>query len=199
MVSARVFSALFGKNTLAPDIVDRFGESSRITVTAKGEMVYETGVQQNEEVLFLLKGLVRTFIYKPDGSEFTDGFVWRKGQLIIGYTEGLELSPMNVEALKETEVLRIPFAAVEDVLAEHPDFYRELLVRMSELLKRSMQERMMLQNSVAYDRLKWLERQYPGLIDAAPNGYIASYLNMTPVTLSRMRRKMREERTGGLI
>ena len=34
---------------------------------------------------------------------------------------------------------------------------------------------------------------YKNLIDEINNKYIASYLNMTPVTLSRLRREMKED------
>lgn len=36
-------------------------------------------------------------------------------------------------------------------------------------------------------------KEYPGLIDAVSNKHVASFLGMTPVPLSRLRRKLREE------
>ena len=35
-------------------------------------------------------------------------------------------------------------------------------------------------------------KTYPGLVDHVRDKYVASFLGMTPVTLSRLRRKLRE-------
>ena len=196
MISATMLTDLFGDSSIAPCIIDRLAISSRITVSDKGDMIYEAGIQKAGEMIFLRKGLIRTYIYKADGSEFTDGFAYNPGQLLHGYTEGLPLHPLNIESLKRTEVVRIPYTAVEEILSLYPDFYKILLGWMAEILNRSMEERIMMQNSTALERLRWLQHYYPGLIETAPNGYIASFLNMTPVTLSRMRGKLREEKEG---
>lgn len=45
----------------------------------------------------------------------------------------------------------------------------------------------------ASERYRWFLSNYPGLIDRVPHRHIASFLNMTPVTLSRLRRAEREK------
>ena len=44
----------------------------------------------------------------------------------------------------------------------------------------------------AIERYQWFLKAYPGLIDHVSNKHIASFLGMTPVTLSRLRRAIRE-------
>ena len=44
----------------------------------------------------------------------------------------------------------------------------------------------------AVERYQWFLRKYPGLVDRIANRHIASFLNMTPVTLSRIRKQLRE-------
>ena len=41
-------------------------------------------------------------------------------------------------------------------------------------------------------RYQWFLKKYPGLIDEVSNKHIASFLGMTPVTLSRLRQKLKE-------
>lgn len=49
----------------------------------------------------------------------------------------------------------------------------------------------MLCHTTAMERYRWFLDEYPGLIDRAPHRHIASFLNVTPVTLSRLRREER--------
>lgn len=54
-----------------------------------------------------------------------------------------------------------------------------------------------LNSCTAVQRYQWFLEEYPGLIDRVSNKYIASFLGMTPVTLSWLRRTLREENKGG--
>ena len=52
----------------------------------------------------------------------------------------------------------------------------------------------------ATERFEWFCKEYPGMIDMVNNRYIASFLGITPVTLSRLRHGVatkvgREKRT----
>ena len=50
--------------------------------------------------------------------------------------------------------------------------------------------KMILYRTTAMERYEWFLKDYPGLIDVVPHKYIASFLDMTPVTLSRLRKTM---------
>ena len=52
---------------------------------------------------------------------------------------------------------------------------------------------MILYRTTAMERYEWFLNYYPGLIDVVPHKYIASFLDMTPVTLSRLRKTMHKE------
>lgn len=45
----------------------------------------------------------------------------------------------------------------------------------------------MLYKYTAKERYEWFLEKYPGLIDQITNKYIASFLRMSPVTLSRLK------------
>ena len=52
----------------------------------------------------------------------------------------------------------------------------------------------------ATERFEWFCKEYPGMVDMVNNRYIASFLGITPVTLSRLRHGVatkvgREKRT----
>ena len=50
----------------------------------------------------------------------------------------------------------------------------------------------MIGQESAMVRYHWFMKTYPGLVDHVRDKYVASFLGMTPVTLSRLRRKLRE-------
>ena len=55
--------------------------------------------------------------------------------------------------------------------------------------------RHILSSYSAMQRYQWFLEEYPGIIHRVSHKYIASFLGMTPVTLSRLRKTLREEET----
>ena len=55
----------------------------------------------------------------------------------------------------------------------------------------------MLHKCSAQERYQWFLKNYPGLIDQVTNKYIASFLRMSPVTLSRLKTGLEKERHDG--
>ena len=43
------------------------------------------------------------------------------------------------------------------------------------------------------ERYQWFRQAYPGLSEKISNRYIASFLNMTPVTLSRLKQELKKQ------
>lgn len=193
MVAERELAELLRGKEDDPDIISFLSEKAALITAESGEMIYEDGRKSNDSLLFLKKGLVRTYTYQPCGEEITDSFICKKRQIIKGCFDFGEVTTLNVEALVRSEILRIPLVSVKEVVEKCPYFYHVVIEWMSELLERHLDEKMMMHYRTAYERVQWLQSRYPNLWDTVPNRHIASFLNMTPVTLSRMRRKCREE------
>ena len=58
---------------------------------------------------------------------------------------------------------------------------------LTDALKRHWEIKTMLYKCTAKERYEWFLENYPGLIDQVTNKYIASFLRMSPVTLSRLK------------
>ena len=73
----------------------------------------------------------------------------------------------------------------------------ELLVIYNAMLQDSLKEhwenKIALGQYSAIARYQWFLKTYPGIIDRVPHRYVASFLGMTPVSLSRIRRELREQ------
>lgn len=143
---------------------------------------------------FLVKGILRGYLLDENGNEITDCFCTRCGSpTVIRY--GSEIIPsVSLEALTECEIISIPIDKIEKL--QHK--YIEVSLLYNNLLLAAFAEhwetKTTLYRYTAMERYKWFLSKYPGLIDQISNKYIASYLNITPVTLSRLRSELNRQR-----
>lgn len=143
---------------------------------------------------FLVKGIIRGYFLDENGNEITDCFCTRCGSpTVIRY--GSEIIPaVSLEALTECELISIPIKKIDELQHKYIEvslLYNNLLL---EAFAEHWEAKTTLYRYTAMERYKWFLSKYPGLIDQISNKYIASYLNITPVTLSRLRSELNRQR-----
>lgn len=158
----------------------------------KGEFVVRIGEVQND-VYFLETGIARGFFLDVNGKDITDCFVFHCGSVAIAFSQ-LKLdvpSLMTIEMLEDGNFFCVPISVVIQLQKN----YKEALMLYNHLLTAALEThwnlKRVLNSCTAVQRYQWFLKEYPGLIDRVNNKYIASYLGMTPVTLSRLRRMLR--------
>ena len=140
-----------------------------------------------KQIGFVQKGLVRQYYYK-NKKEFTVHFSC-EGDVFICIESFLRQVPSRliVEALENTVIYGLPH---DEVLALGAECY-EIEVLYRGLLENSLilsQVKMdMFRMETANERYNRLLREQPEIVKRAPLSHIASYLLMTPETLSRVR------------
>ena len=138
-------------------------------------------------IYWIVKGLVRQFYYK-NGKELTEHMAVENN--IVMCIESLfkeEPTHLQIMALEPTLIYALPRAALEQVAMRSVNIqilYRKIL---EESLIKSQIHADMLRFETAQDRYAKLVKLQPQLVLRAPLVYIASYLQMTPETLSRVR------------
>lgn len=153
---------------------------------AKGEMILKEG-EICRQFLYIDKGLVRQFYFKH-GKEVTEHL--GQEHTIVMCIESLfkeEPTKLQVEALEPTTVYALPKADLERVAMHNVNIqilYRKIL---EESLIISQIHADLVRFETAQDRYKKLCKLCPQVVLRAPLVYIASYLQMTPETLSRVR------------
>ena len=172
-------------------IAEQLAEISRLETLEKGHRVISMG-EQMEMMPVLVKGVLRGYIVDENGRDITDCFIFRRGDVIMGTGDFLTPSPVHLETTTECQVLMVPLAELLQLL-DQPELlviYNQQLMRA---LERHWQVKMMLYQSDAMTRYQWVRKQYPGLENKITGKHLASFMGMTPVTLSRLRRRLREE------
>lgn len=174
-------------------LVQNLLATSQTVQVKKGSLLVEAGEIQTR-IPMLLKGVFRGFLLDVDGSDITDCFVCRRGDIVMGCNALGEPSQISLEAMTDGEVISVSTAAIISMM----DSSRELLwlynCYLMEALERHWEGKMIMHRYSAMERYQWFLRRYPGLIDLVSNKHIASFLGMTPVTLSRLRRQLRDEK-----
>ncbi|ALO48168.1 Crp/Fnr family transcriptional regulator [Hoylesella enoeca] len=153
---------------------------------AKGAMVLNEG-EVCKNIYYIDKGLLRQFYYKND-KELTEHLGVEN--TIVMCIESLfqeEPTHLMVETLESTILYALPKQKLEQVALHNVNIqilYRKIL---EESLILSQVHADLVRFESAQDRYKKLCKLMPQVVLRAPLVYIASYLQMTPETLSRVR------------
>lgn len=153
---------------------------------AKGELILREG-EVCRDIMYVCRGLIRQFYYK-NGKELTEHISVEGG--IVMCIESLfrqEPTRLQVEALEPTLVYSMPMKKLEEVALHNVNIqmmYRKIL---EESLILSQVHADLVRFETAQDRYKKMCKLMPQVVLRAPLVYVASYLQMTPETLSRVR------------
>jgi CRP-like cAMP-binding protein len=152
----------------------------------KNEMILTEGIISHE-IYLVIKGCVRLY-YNVDGNHKT-AFFYTEGQFICAgesYTFNVPAKE-NYQAIEDTEIYVFSRECVERLLAISNKF--EILGRIA-----TENELIACQKMIASFVTKSAEERYVELLDTqgelfqrVPQQYIASYLGVSPETLSRIK------------
>jgi CRP-like cAMP-binding protein len=166
--------------------------SSLITIKCikKGEIILSEG-QQAKTIAYVKGGLFRYYYVDKKGSEFTKGF-FIENSVLVSYDSILEKrgSYFTIQALEDSEIEMIDYFKLQKLFTEHPCWNKFLVVQLQKALamKTERERELLLFN--AEQRYRKFLQQFPKLDTRVKQHIIASYLRITPESLSRIRRKM---------
>ncbi len=153
---------------------------------AKGEMILKEG-ETCKHIYYIDKGLVRQFYFK-NGKQLTEHMAV-EGNIVMCIESLFREEPtkLQMEALETTVIYALPKARLEEVAMHNVNIqilYRKIL---EESLIQSQVHADLVRFESAQDRYRKMCKQNQQVTLRAPLVYIASYLQMTPETLSRVR------------
>lgn len=145
------------------------------------------------ELLFVTRGLLRFYYVDGEGDEANKAFIAESTFAGPLASSMLDLPVIyGVQALEETHLLVCDYRAFVALFEDDPVFER-LGRKFAEqlLMRKELRMRSMLQQN-ARERYLDFVTQHPDLVQRIPQYHIASYLGITEVSLSRLRRSILE-------
>ena len=183
-IAKRIASSL--NCTLSKEVLKTFAEILVPEKYKKGERILDEG-QICDSLYFIDKGMTRQFYFKYD-KDLTEH---------IGYEDAIivclesyfneEPTRLMIEALEPTIAWKInkdEIVRLASIKSEIGTLYRRIFEKS---LITSQQKADTLRFEPANERYNKLMQQHPEILKRAPLIYIASLLQMTPETLSRVR------------
>ena len=144
---------------------------------------------------FVEKGLLRSFTIDDEGYEHVVQFAvegWWISDM-GSFLSGKE-ALYTIEALEDAEVLNLSKQAMDEMVIQFPvmeRYFRLLMQNNIVALQRRVIAYMSLSAEEKYMKLMDIR---PDIINRVPQQYVASYLGITPETLSRIRKQVSQRK-----
>jgi CRP-like cAMP-binding protein len=157
----------------------------------KAGEVYITQNEYSKKLAYIQKGIIRTYAIKDNGDEATLLLRWE--DQFIGSHDSILLeqpSKFIYQALEDTILLEIDYALVDEIMNQNPKYEplrNFVLMTMLGGALRMIEDFVLLTPEERYLKLN---AENFGIVNRVPGKYIASMLGITPVSLSRIRRRI---------
>ena len=171
------------------DLMKLFALASQKELSA-GDVYIKEGAM-HYKLAYIIKGLIRTYAIKENGGEATLQLHW-EDRFFASRDNVILHQPARFiyQALEPTTLLEVDYNEMQSMLDSNPQFAASrnffLLNMLAESMER-VEDFILLSPEERYEKLV-LEK--PDIINRVPAKYIATILGVTPVSLSRLRKRM---------
>jgi len=160
-------------------------------VSIDAHEIYIREGETNRKVAFIEQGIIRAYAIKDRGDESTLFLRW-EGQIIASHDCIIHGKPSRFiyQALEPATLLEIDYDALEKTLKIHPGYEPLRNFFLMQMLSDSLKSIESFVTQSPEERYRSLIAERIDLVNRVPDKYIASMLGITPVSLSRIRRRI---------
>lgn len=142
-------------------------------------------------IAFVEKGILRSYSVDDNGTEHIMQFApegWFISDLFSFLTT--DIATYNIEAVEDSELVLISKSANDELMnkcTKYERFSRILITGAYVALQKRINS---LMSFTLEERYETFMKQYPDIARRVPQHMVASYIGLTPETLSRVRRRI---------
>lgn len=183
-------SALDGISTVSTQTAMTLLPSTKMKRLTKDTLI-ETVGEHIKYQFIVINGIIRKYLVNKKEEEFTIDFFTDGCAITPSLLRGIDfISFVNLQVISpEATILFFTNNEMEATMQGYKDL--ELFgykVMMQDAYKRAEREKILL-TSNGLEKLVWFRENYPKLENKIPHYFIASFLGMTPTSLSRIRKQ----------
>ncbi|MDO8899631.1 MAG: Crp/Fnr family transcriptional regulator [Bacteroidales bacterium] len=184
-----IFIELFRSYTDLPlQSLDELFSLLKIRTINKGtDLVYQG--KSSTKDYFLLNGILREFLIDDNGNEVTVNFYYNKSFITPNFCRiENKISSFTIQALSNCVIAEIESAELEKYRNRNVVFFNASALIITKLFKDNIERQIVQATYSAKKRLEQFRAKFPGIENYVPHSFIASYLGITNVSLSRLRK-----------
>lgn len=176
--------------TLAPfenHELEMLAPKLKIASLKKGEFFSKAGLI-TDRIGYVNSGLLRSF-YDIKGKETTTFFL-QEGTFAVAFLSYLQMQPAveNIQAIEDSELIIIGKKDLTNLYEGNWKWQQVGRVLIEEFYIKMEQRSITLQSQSAQERYETFLTEFPGVIKYVPLQQVASFLGISPETLSRIRK-----------
>jgi CRP-like cAMP-binding protein len=153
----------------------------------KGDVLVSQGAHEMEQY-FVLDGILKRVVASPEGKEMILRFA-KEDDMDTSYAAWKlrTPAPYSIRAVTKARVAKLPLPQWVTFLDEHPDLKDDFEYEVMHLMSEVMAHTITLHLLDAPGRVHRFLRKHPELAERVPKKELASYLNLSAETLSRLK------------
>lgn len=179
----------FGKDLSLID-AEKLLKSATVESVNKKAFLFKQG-SKDTKLYYLKKGLVRMFHIKENGEEITFNLLPEHSIIAnFDFIGTQEPSKYYYETLEDCSVFCLDYHVFETIVSNNPKLQANRKFFLRRLIKQTVDrvESFVLLNPE--ERYQKFIKDFPDLTNRVPDKYIAQTLGVTPVSLSRIRKRI---------
>nr|WP_256435625.1 Crp/Fnr family transcriptional regulator [Aliikangiella sp. G2MR2-5] len=178
-------------HTPLPELaLDRLLHNAKEIDIPTGYRLFSMG-EKPDCIYLVIKGLLRAIYETEQGNICSKEFYW-EGDTIFSLRSILrdEPLPYSIESVENCRLVKIPLSNYLSLVKEHSQWKDYHIAQLGlHLYQKEIKEELLLVNNNQEKVVKTYEL-FPDFVNRVPARLLASYLNLTPVSLSRIKKRL---------